>query len=275
MTKRASSRHLLAFNRLAAMDAATSHWRHAFLASLGNPLATMQLFDRMPHVVFSIKDRDGRYVCVSLACAARCGLANPDEAIGRTAHDLFPSHMADRYARQDEVLFRTGRPICNHLDPTLFPDRSSGWCRTDKFPLHDRDGTVIGLSCVSQDLDEQVNKGLIDSAFAATIDYLRAHHAETLRIPQLARMAKLSVHQFDRLMRLIFGISAMRFLINTRIEAVALALSDTDAPIASLALDAGFCDQSALSRQFRQVTGFSPRHFRHATRGAPSASVPG
>lgn len=33
-------------------------------------------------------------------------------------------------------------------------------------------------------------------------------------------------------------------------------------PIAAIALAVGFCDQSALSRQFKQVTGLSPRQYR-------------
>ncbi len=268
MTMRAPSRRHHLLLRAGAVAPAMGRWRTAFLDSVQDPLVMMQLFDRMPQVVFSVKDRAGRYVSISSACAERCGLARTSDAIGLTAHDLFPRHMADRYVRQDERVFITGRPIRDNLDLTLFPDRTQGWCLTDKVPLCDRQGAVVGLACLSQDLGEPVRAGLIDGAFAAVIDHIQEHFAETLRIPQLARLAGVSVAQFDRRMRAIFGISAIQFLIKTRIESVARALADSDAAIATVALDAGFCDQSALSRQFKRCTGLSPREYRQLIRSA-------
>ena len=46
-----------------------------------------------------------------------------------------------------------------------------------------------------------------------------------------------------------------------------LALANEDRPIADIALSCGFCDQSALSRQFKQLTGLTPREYRLMMRG--------
>ena len=50
------------------------HWRADFMGQVANPFFAEALFDRVPDIVFSVKDTRGRYVCISEACAehARC-----------------------------------------------------------------------------------------------------------------------------------------------------------------------------------------------------------
>ncbi|MFP2927732.1 helix-turn-helix domain-containing protein [Pyxidicoccus sp. 3LG] len=238
------------------------HWRGDFMERVANPFFAEALFDRVPDIVFSVKDTQGRYVSISEACAERCGLKSKAAAVGRTAHELFPRHMADRYVRQDERVFRTGRPIVDNLDLTLFNNRKPGWCLTNKVPLFDASGGVMGLACLSKDVHEPGRAGLVDERFAATIDHIQASYGERLRIDTLARRAGMSAAQFERRMRRIFQLSAGQFIMKTRIDAAAELLVDTAQPISSIALSVGFCDQSALSRQFKQVTGLSPRQYR-------------
>ena len=237
------------------------------MESIADPLFAEAMFDCVPDVVFSVKDREGRYICISQACVERCGLSLREEAIGRTAHELFPKHMADRYVQQDTRLFRSGKPIIDNLDLTLYPDRSPGWCITNKFPQYNSKGELIALACVSKDLVDPGRNSLVDQKFAATIDYIQEHFAESLRIPMLARMAGLSSGQFERRMKGIFHISAVHFLIKTRIHQASLSLAKEDRSIADIALSCGFCDQSALSRQFKQLTGLTPREYRMMMRG--------
>jgi AraC-like DNA-binding protein len=253
--------------RLPGLDPATERWRQAFLAGLADPdFAMWALFDRDPGMLFLIKDRDGRYVGVSESCVARCGLRRKADAIGRTAHDLFPRELADSYVRQDQALLRTGRPVVDNLELTLYRDRHQGWCLSNKVPLRDRSGRIVGIACMDRDLVEAAGAGLIDGRFAAAIAHLQDHSGEPQRLPALARMAGLSQAQFDRRMRRVFGISTRQFLTKARIDAAAQALAHSDAPVSAIALATGFCDQSALTRQFRRATGFAPRQYRQMMR---------
>lgn len=242
------------------------------LARLADPALVLQLFDLLPQVVLSVKDRQGRYVHMSASCAERCGLAHPDEARGRGAHDLFPRAMADRYAAQDEHLFRTGRAIRDNLDLTVFPDRSSGWCLTDKFPLRDGRGCIVGLVCLSRDLPAP-DSGLISGPFAAVIDHIHTHHQQALSIRGLARRAGLTAAQFERRMKRVFGLAARQYLLRVRIEAAQRQLGDPALSIAAIAQATGFCDQSALTRCFRQHTGLTPRQYRLLMARAPGATA--
>lgn len=248
------------------MDVMLKAWREDFVAQLAQPLQVETLFDHMPDMVFTVKDRQGRYICMSEAGAERCGLAHKREAIGRTAHELWPPHMADRYAEQDELLFRTGHPVLDNLDLTLFNDRQPGWCLSNKTPLLDARGQVIGLACLSRDLLEPSRAGIVDARMAEAVDVMLARYTEPLRVEWLAELAGVSPAQFERRMKKIFQLSVGQFLTKTRIDAATLALAESEAPISEIALACGYCDQSALSKQFRQLTGMTPRDYRQWVR---------
>lgn len=251
--------------RDAAMDE-IARAREELMANLATPLFAEALFDHMSDTSFFIKDLQGRYLSVNEGVIERCGLSSKSQALGKTAYDLYPAHMAERYERQDLRVFKTGQPVIDNLDMTVYPDGSAGWALTQKIPLRNRQGEIIALATYSRDLVEPSRAGLIDAAFADTIDFIQTNFHEHLRVEDLAKMAGLSLTQFDRRMKRIFGISALQFIIKTRIDAVSHALAHSDRPIADIAQEAGFCDQSALSRQFKLVTGLNPRQYRQLMR---------
>lgn len=221
-----------------------------------------RLFDSSPDIVFSIKDRDGRYQLMSKAALRRCGLRHAHDAIGKTAFDLFPRHMAERYTEQDRRVFASGRPISDNLDLTVYSDGSSGWCLSSKEPLLDRQGRIIGLACLSRDIGEPVRGGSLNSDFAQAVDVLLDRFDERIALDDLAERAGMSMAQFDRRMRRVFQLSASQFLTRRRIDHAARLLADDDTAIAEIALRCGYGDQSALSRQFRRSTGLTPGQYR-------------
>lgn len=237
-------------------------WQTQFIRNIASHSYAEALFDRLPDIVFSIKDVNGRYVLMSQAAVARCRLPSKSHAVGLTAYDLFPEPMAERYARQDAQLLRTGEPVVDNLDLTLYPDRSSGWCLSSKQPLRDAAGRIIGLACVSRDLREPARSLLIDSDFADAVDYMHANLCEPLRSMELERRCGLTSEQLERRMKKLFHLSPARYLLKLRIDAAADMLARTTEPVGVIAQLTGFCDQSGLSRHFRSLTGLTPRQYR-------------
>ena len=136
------------------MNKDLNHWRDTFLADMESIHCFEALFDRMPDTLYAIKDRNGRYVSISETVVQRCGIRRKQDAIGKTAFDLYPRPMAERYARQDERLFRTGRPIVDNLDLTVYRNGAAGWCLSTKEPIYNRQRRLIGLAAISKDLVE-------------------------------------------------------------------------------------------------------------------------
>jgi AraC family transcriptional regulator len=66
--------------------------------------------------------------------------------------------------------------------------------------------------------------------------------------------------------RKAYGCSVGAYLRWLRISRAARRLAETDEPLAEIALDAGFADQSHFSNVFRRETGLSPSVFRRGAR---------
>jgi AraC family transcriptional regulator len=66
--------------------------------------------------------------------------------------------------------------------------------------------------------------------------------------------------------RRAYGCSVGAYLRGLRIARAARRLADSDGPLAEIALEAGFADQSHFSNAFRRETGASPSAFRRAVR---------
>jgi PAS domain S-box-containing protein len=236
--------------------------RKSFFESLGGLLPVDRLFDGVPDIVFFVKDARGRYMAVNDTLAARCGLANKDEAIGRTAEELFPSPLGDAFAQQDRDILRGESGIRDHLELHLYPGGRSGWCLTFKEPIPGKNARVAGICGISRDLHAPGAGDGDFAAMSAATDHIHRHFDEPLRLPALAEMAGLSVYQFDQRIRALFHVTAGQYLVKVRIDAACKRLTGSDEPIVRIALACGYTDQSAFSRQFKQVVGISPLAYR-------------
>jgi AraC family transcriptional regulator len=61
-----------------------------------------------------------------------------------------------------------------------------------------------------------------------------------------------------------YGASIGEYVRNARLDWAAARLVQTDAPLATLALEAGFADQSHFTRSFKRRTGLPPGKYRRA-----------
>ncbi|WP_231137240.1 helix-turn-helix domain-containing protein [Chromobacterium paludis] len=229
--------------------------------------AMAALFDLLPDVVFSVKDLDSRYLAISQGCVPRCALRNRGQAEGRTAHELFPQAMANRYREQDTQLFSEHMPLRNRLDLTVYPDGAAGWCLTNKQALLHPDGRLLGLVCISKDLADLTREKLLDERFAACVDHIHAHYHRPLHLEELCELSGLSIGQLDRRMKRVFQLRTGDFIRLTRMDAACHAIRRGCEPLADIAAACGFSDQSALTRLCRQLLGLSPRQLRMRERG--------
>ena len=80
--------------------------------------------------------------------------------------------------------------------------------------------------------------------------------------------ARVGVHpsHVARVFRRHFGVSLGEYVRRLRVEHVARALTTTSTPLAQVAADAGFADQSHMTRAFSLATGCTPARFRARAR---------
>ena len=222
------------------------------------------LFDRIPDIVFFVKDLRARYVTVSRTLVERCSLENSVDLIGKTVLDIFPSPMGESYHDQDLEVLEKGVPLTDLLELHLYVHGEPGWCITNKVPLTRDDGTVTGLVGISKDLHAPADGARGYRELAEAARHIQTHYGEQLRIEELARMSSLSVYQFEHRMKKIFQLTAGQFITKVRIEAACERLRTTEASVVDVALVCGCYDHSAFARQFKATTGLTPSEYRRS-----------
>ena len=234
-------------------------------AILGRPFPGIELFDRVADTVFFIKDQEARYVAVNDTLAHRCRFTSKSALIGRKASEVFAAPLGERFEAQDLKVIAEGLSIRGRMERHLYPDGGEGWCLTWKEPLIDAAGVIRGLAGISRDAPALSGSAPVSAALSATLAYIDDHLDEPLRIPDLAARASLSPFQFDQRIRTIFGFSAGQYLSRLRIDRACDRLRHSDALLSELALECGYADQAAFTRQFHKTVGLTPGAYRLAT----------
>lgn len=233
-----------------------------FFSQLAERFTGEALFDCLDDLVFFIKNRRGEYLVVNQTLVERCGRREKSEVIGRRVDELFPAPLASGYQAQDEAVFQHGTAIRNQLEIHFYTSGGKGWCLTNKLPLRDRAGNVIGLMGISKDLQAANERSRDYASIARVVKHIQANFGAPLRVNQLAKLAGLSPYQFEQRIRAIFQITAGQFIQKVRMENAMRRLRESDMAIAQIALECGYSDQSAFTRQFRQTTGMTPSDYR-------------
>lgn len=97
-------------------------------------------------------------------------------------------------------------------------------------------------------------------------DYLHARALDRIRLADLAAVAGIHEVHLVRAFRAHLGVTPGAYLRGLRIEHARRALARTDAPLADIALEAGFSSQAHFTRVFHRLAGVTPAAFRRARR---------
>ena len=90
--------------------------------------------------------------------------------------------------------------------------------------------------------------------------YLHENLAEKITLHQLAQVAEMSSFHLLRTFCDAFGISPHEYLTNLRIERAKRMIAERK-PLAQVACETGFCDQSHFSRHFKRLVGMTPGQY--------------
>lgn len=99
------------------------------------------------------------------------------------------------------------------------------------------------------------------------VDYLRAHLAEHVSVPELAAMASLSSSHFSALFKRHVGYPVLQYQTMLRMARARELLDVTSASVTMIAAEVGFPDSFYFTRQFKKVHGVTPRAYREQHKG--------
>jgi AraC family transcriptional regulator len=90
-----------------------------------------------------------------------------------------------------------------------------------------------------------------------------------LALQRLADEAGITAHRFAAAFTKAYGVPPHRYVTSRRIERAKTLLRQTDMPIAQIAVETGFANQSHLASTFRRDVGETPGAYRRATSTRP------
>jgi len=119
------------------------------------PETMLQLIiDHIPQRIFW-KDTSFKYLGCNKPFALDAGLNEPSEIIGMDDFELSWKKTANLYRSDDTFVMRTKQSKLKYQEPQDKPDGSVMWLETNKIPLLDKSGNVIGLLGTYEDITDR------------------------------------------------------------------------------------------------------------------------
>lgn len=116
---------------------------------------------------------------------------------------------------------------------------------------------------LTQTPNHTIGEEMAAKDFTEVLAYIDRHYTNAISLQELADMKGLSRFSFIRAFKKIKGITPAQYITIKRIEA-SKELLRKGHTIVEASLSTGFYDQSHLSRNFKKITGMTPRQFQQA-----------
>ena len=157
------------------------------------------VMDTLPEAIFW-KDRNLVYLGCNQNFAEDAGVGSPDNIVGKTDYDLaWQQKEADFFRECDRRVMMANRAELGIIEPQLQGDGKQAWLETNKAPLHDSDGHVIGMLGTYQDITarrqseialEELNQKLESQAIELTMTLEQLQQSQ-LQLIQREKMSAL------------------------------------------------------------------------------------
>ena len=120
------------------------------------------------------------------------------------------------------------------------------------------------LACAGRAGAETLHR---DSGWVRTVrDCLHESTPHIVSLRELGEIVERHPAHVARAFRQTYGVSVATYARARRLEWATIAVAATDDPLARIALDAGFADQSHFTRSFRHHHGVTPGRYRELVR---------
>ncbi|HTA78187.1 MAG TPA: AraC family transcriptional regulator [Terracidiphilus sp.] len=108
----------------------------------------------------------------------------------------------------------------------------------------------------------QFRGGLSSLQMRRATEFLEAHLDGNVTLEQVAEVCELSVSHFARAFKQSFHRPPHQWLTERRVDRAKDLMTNSRAPLADIAIQCGFTDQSALNRSFKRIYGVTPGIWR-------------
>lgn len=186
-------------------------------------------------------------------------LAELLRGIGCSAHEP-PCFLAPKI-ENDEPIQRICEAICAEGERSEFGREIILRSLVTELAIHLL-RRFVGSPCISDegDASSKIPRWQVRRA----LEYLQETYTQEFSLERVSVAAQLSKYHLERVFKKATGLRLHNYVVMLRVERAKEILARTSRPIADVALELGFSDQSHFSNVFKQITGLSPRGYRLA-----------
>jgi PAS domain S-box-containing protein len=113
------------------------------------------IMNNIPQAIFW-KDCNSRYLGCNKVFAEDAGFQSPENIVGKTDYDLpWAREQTEWYRECDRRVMKNDTPEYHIYEPQTTADGKLTWLDTNKIPLHDSKGNVIGTLGTYEDITER------------------------------------------------------------------------------------------------------------------------
>lgn len=113
----------------------------------------LSLINSIPEQVY-IKDLNSKFILINPSLAARYGVKNSSDVIGKSDADFYSSENAQITANEEKDIIRTEKGVYNKLHHEFWSDGRDAWNLSTKLPLRNSKNEIIGIIGISHDITE-------------------------------------------------------------------------------------------------------------------------
>jgi len=177
-----------------------------------------------------------------------------EEAVG---YDPTRLSLVARSGFQDPLLAQIGLALWRELEQRSPAGKLYAHTAAQMLAIHLlRHYTSVGAAV------EEPSRGLTPQQMKRVLDVVQDQLSQDLSLEALARQIGFSPYHFARLFRQTTGESPHQFVLRQRIARAQRLLTEGGMPLAHVAVESGFADQSHLTRAFKRQLGLTPRAYR-------------
>jgi PAS domain S-box-containing protein len=114
------------------------------------------VLDTIPAAVFW-KDRDSLYLGGNRTWLNSAGLISSEDVVGKSDWELpWDEKQARAFRENDKRIMESGLSEYNIVEPYVRADGTRAWAKTNKVPLRDVDGNIMGILGTYEDITERI-----------------------------------------------------------------------------------------------------------------------
>lgn len=207
------------------------------------------MFDLVPNMLCWIKNSNSEFMYGNQYFLSHLGVNSLEQVMGKTDYDFSPKHIAKQFVVDDQKVMK-GCSVNERLEINTLVSGDIAWFITSKYVLTNNENVVIGTFGLSKHLNKSHASTSSMDAVKIPVDFIRENYQRSITVKDIAQLSHLSISALERRFKKHLGLTPKQFINQIRLENARRLLIETQLPIAQIAHETGFTDNSYFTRQF-------------------------